>query len=480
MIDVAGKIQPQARELESAVLGAIMIEKEAFSMIEGIISSEDFYDPIHQVIFSSIENLSAKHAPIDIVTVMEELRKMGEIEAVGGPVYLSELTSNIGSSANIEYHAQIIKQKSIARKIISAASEIANMAFDETIDVDDTLGEFEKKCTEIVVHSTGKTTVSINEAINETLEKASETQALKENGKEVSITTGLRELDNAFMGGFRSPDLIIVGARPSMGKTQLALHFAKSAFNAGKHVLFITIEMTASQLVKRYLLEDNAISGYNLETGQMNQNEWEAIDKQAARFWDKNLTIDEKSLTISEIKSVTRKEKRKGKLDLLIIDYLGLVRTKSKFERRDLEVGFITKELKNLCKELNIPIILLCQLNRPIKGQSEELKASKAPDLEDLRESGEIEQHADKVCFIHRPSYYSADAQDSNGQSWHNRGKIIISKDRTGVRNEFVIFHHDERFKLISDSPIHPSSQFPTSKQPEDYHIPDRYDEMPF
>ncbi|NDV93496.1 replicative DNA helicase [Dysgonomonas sp. 521] len=459
-----GRIQPQARELEKAVLGAVMLEKEAFQSIDGFLSEDDFYDPVHQTIFKAVSNLGLRSEPIDMLTVSQELRKMGELESVGGPVYVSDLTGNIGSAANIEHHARIIKQMSIARQIISATSAIQQMAFDDTIDVSETLEEFEKKCTEIVISSTGESTITINEAIKNTLDKASEVQKLKQQGLDISITTGLKGLDDAFLGGWRSPDLIVVGARPSMGKTQLALSFSKAAFNAGRHVLFISIEMSANQLISRYLLEDESISNYNLKTGQMSQHEWEALDRQASMFYNRNLTIvDKPSITVSEIKSIARKQKRKQKLDLLVIDYLGLIGTSARFERRDLEIGFITRSLKSLCKELDIPTILLAQLNRPPKGLSDEAKAVKEPDLEDLRESGNIEQDADKVCFIHRPAYYKEDISDSKGESWQNRGKILIAKDRDGIRNHSVIFHHDDRFKRISDYPIHHSTQFPTA-----------------
>lgn len=445
-----------------------MMEKEAFGLIENIITEEDFYDSIHQIIFKSIVNLASRQAPIDMLTVVQELQKMGELESVGGPVYIAQLTDKIASSAHIEYHANIIKQKSIGRKLISGASTISRMAFDESIDVLEVLEEMERICTEIVIQSSGESTISINDAIKNTLNAASKIQSLKQQGIDTSIPTGLKGLDDAFLGGWRSPNLIIIGARPSMGKTQFALSFAKAAFNANKNVLFFSIEMSANELITRYLLEDNSISDYNLSTGQMSQYEWEAIDKQAARFYDKNLTIvDKPGITVNEIRSISRKQKRKGKLDLLIIDYLGLINTNSKFERRDLEIGFITKNLKALCKELDIPIILLAQLNRPQKGMSDESKAQKEPDLEDLRESGNIEQDADKVCFIHRPSYYKKDILDSKGESWNNRGKIIISKDRSGIRNQSVIFYHDDRIKVISDNPVYQSSQFPSSRNTE-------------
>lgn len=448
-IDGIGKIQPQAVELEEAVLGSLLIESKAYQDIEGILAPDDFYVESHRIIFNTISGLNNKRKPIDMFTVSEELKMIGELEAIGGPLYIARLTEKVGSSAHIVFHAQIIKQKSQARKLIHITSDIQSKAFDETQDISETIEELEKKFTELVSNSTDCQSIPMPEALNEAIRKAAKIQELKEKGIRLSIPTGLKNLDETFAGGWMAPDLIILGARPSMGKTQHSLSFAKAASMSGKEVLFISIEMTATQLVNRYLLEDDRINGYNLRTGQMSNEEWAAVDEQAGRLWNMKLNIADNHNVryLNNIKSEARKLSRKGKLDMMIIDYLGLIKTNMKFASRYLEIGYITGELKNLTKELNIPIILLSQLNRPIKGL-----AVKEPQLEDLRESGDIEQDADIVLFIHKPDYYDPDIKDSNGDTWKGRGKLIISKYREGARNNQIIFYHDDRYKKIWDN----------------------------
>lgn len=445
-----GKVQPQAVELEEAVLGALMLEKEAFAVVENLLQVDDFYNPIHQVVFKAISELSAQRNPIDILTVVEQLKRMGELENVGGPVYVSQLTDKIASSAHLEYHARIIKQKAQARFMIALASKITTLSFDETQDVDETMEVLEQALSNMNSSNVGTQSIDMKAAIKAAIDKASQTQVDKESGKIVAIPTGLFNLDNEFAGGWRSPDLIVVGGRPSMGKTQHALSFTKAAAKAGKHCCFISIEMNATQLVNRFLLEDDRINNYNLRTGQMSSEEWNALDYKASEFFNLPIHIaDHHSIRyLNNIKSEARRLHRRGQLDLLIIDYLGLIRTNMKFQSRYLEIGYITGELKNLAKELNIPIILLSQLSRPRKDI-----AVKAPQMEDLRESGDIEQDADIILFIHKPDYYDPNAMDeATNTPWKGKGMLIISKYREGARNNFVTFCHDERYKKITDN----------------------------
>jgi replicative DNA helicase len=292
-------------------------------------------------------------------------------------------------------------------------------------------------------------------AIQKTLSYLADVQKRRERGETVGIPTGLTELDNRFQGGWHAPDLIVLGGRPSMGKTQFALHFAKSASRNGNHCLFVSIEMTVEQLIKRFLIEDERLSLGAMERGEMKDEEWICIDKKIAEIESLNLNIaDSHNIrNLSNIKALARKLKRAGRLDILIIDYLQLIKTNQSFGTRDIEIGHITGELKNLAKELNIPIILLAQLNRQQKTVE-----VKEPKLEDLRESGNIEQDADKVIFPHRPTYYDPNAAQTNGLSWKNRGKLIIAKNREGVKDETVYFRHDNRFKKIFDDYSHGSS----------------------
>lgn len=447
-IDLVGKIMPQARELEEAVLGALLIESKAFQEVGDILNPEDFYDPIHQIIYKAICQLSSRRKPIDMLTVVEELKMMGELDTVGDAVFIVELTNRIASSAHIEYHSSIIKQKAVARELISLTSKVQSKAYDESQDISEAIEELEKSFTELISGSSKSQSMSMGEALTKATETASKAQEYREKGIELCTSTGLKSLDDELDGGWYAPDLVIIGARPSMGKTQHSLNFAKSAGMSGKHVFFVSIEMNAIQLVNRYLLEDERINSTNLRKGQMSNEEWVAVNEKVGEFWDMKLHIaDSPDIRyLNNIRSEARRLHRKGQLDMIIIDYLGLIKTNLNFSQRYLEIGYITGELKNLCKELNIPIILLSQLSRPQKGVT-----VKEPQLDDLRESGDIEQDADIVIFIHKPDYYNPQAEDSSGEKWKNRGKLIVAKNRSGARNNSTIFYHDNRYKKIWD-----------------------------
>lgn len=443
-----GKLPPSAIELENAVLGALLLESGSFEKVENILTEKDFYSPANQLIFKTIANLATRRHPVDMLTVTRELKSMGELDTVGGAYHIAYLSSLVGSSSHIEYHARAIKDKSQARRLIHILSETKERAYDETEDIGEVMEALEKSFTELTTEAFGSLSVNMPEALREAREKAVTLQQMHNLGVTVAIPTGLSSLDEIFAGGWKSPDLVVIGARPSMGKTQHALSFSKAAATQGKHVLFASIEMTSAQLINRYLLEDERIDGYHLRSGQMSAAEWYAFDEMMGKLWNMNLHIaaDHNIRNLSNIKSEARRLKRKGELDLLVIDYLGLIKTNQTFSNRYQEIGYITGELKNLAKELDIPVILLSQLSRPVKGLT-----VKEPQLEDLRESGDIEQDADIVLFIHKPDYYEPSAVDSAGTPWQGRGKILIAKYREGARNNSVIFYHDRRYKKIGD-----------------------------
>lgn len=455
-----GKVPPASEELEKAVLGAVMIEKEAYNLVESIITADDFYNDKHKHIFKAIENLSRRNNPVDMLTVTDELRSLKKIDECGGEYYIALLTSEVSSAAHLEYHARIIKQKSIARKITTICGKIGAMAFDDSFDVSEVLEELEKSVTEINNNALGSHSEDIYSVLEKTLDYIEQVQVKKQSGENLFITTGIKALDNALNGGWQYPDLIILGGRPSMGKTQFAVHFAKYASMHDKECLFISIEMTAIQLALRMITEDERINFYNIKTGNVTNDEWSAIEEKTSSLLNLNLHIADsyKIRNLSAIKSLARERSRKSNLGLLVIDYLQLIETNSKHQTRDLEVGHITRELKSLAKELNIPIILLAQLNRPQKGVE-----IKEPKLHDLRESGNIEQDADIVIFPHRPAYYhdsGVEVLDQDGRSLENRGYLIIAKHREGIRNEKVYFRHDASFKKIFDDDFNPYKVF--------------------
>lgn len=444
--DSLGKVPPHNKELEEMILGALMMEKEAINNTELV--PDDFYVPAHQSIFQAILNLKNAHRPIDMLTVTEELKSMKKLEEAGGPYFITLLTAKVNSAAHLEYHSMIVKQKSIARKLIHHSSMVSAMSFDESLDIADVIEFMEKSFTDITAGHIDAEFFEMMESIDHTLKYLTEIQVKHNNNESTLIPTGLNALDKQLNGGWNAPDLIIIGGRPSMGKTQFAVHFAKNAGSSDNDCLFISIEMTKIQLIMRMLTENEGISFYNMKTGQLSPIEWELIQKRIAELLKMKITIadDHKIRYLNNIKSLARRLHRQGKLKIMIIDYLQLIKTNMQFQTRDLEVGFITGELKNLAKELNIPIIVLAQLNRPQKGH-----AVRKPELEDLRESGNIEQDADIVIFPHRPSYYNEDAVDDRNVSWRNRGVLYMGKHREGLKDDKVIFRHDERFKKIWD-----------------------------
>jgi replicative DNA helicase len=469
----AGRLQPQAPELEQAILGALMLDKDAYQAISGILAPEMFYSSANEAVFRAIRTLSDKRRPVDMLTVVEALKEAGELEAAGGPAYISSLTLGVAGASHIEFHARIVSQKYLARKVILLTGEIQNRAFDETEDIADVIESLEAGLTELSLSRSHSEAIPMSEAVRNALEQAAKTQNDEQGGKSTAIPTGIGQLTRDFHGGWKAPDLIILAARPSMGKTQLVIHFAKSAAMAGKDVLFISIEMTATQLVNRLLLENDRISAYNLATGRMSAEEWEAVDARAAEIWDLKIHIADtpEARYLDAICSEARRLKRKGTLDMLVIDYLGLILVRNQqFERRQLEIARITGTLKSLAKELNIPVMLLSQLNRPAKGYE-----GNEPRLFDLRESGDIEQDADKVLFIHRPSYH-----DRENTEWRNKGKLIIGKNREGERNQFVKFFHDKNFKKIWGDGDAPAGFAQSAIHPDQHFEPQNDDENPF
>ncbi|KAF5077787.1 Replicative DNA helicase [anaerobic digester metagenome] len=440
------RVQPNAPELEMAVLGALLIESNTIHKVD--LQVDDFYNPNNKTIFQAIESLARSRKPVDVLTVAQELNSTKKLTQAGGAAYIAELSDMVASAAHIEYHAAILRQKAIARKLINQSREVLQMSYDESQDVQDTIEYLERSFTEIRSGGAASEYLDMKSAIKRTIEYLTTIQSKKRQGEAVTIPTGLTALDDRLNGGWSAPDLIILGGRPSMGKTQFALHFAKAASEAEKHCLFISIEMTVEQLIMRMLTEDERLNLYDMKTGQLGRDEWICIDENIRGIENNTLFIADNYHIryLNNIKSLARKLHRTDQLDLLIIDYLQLIKTNQSFGTRDLEIGYITGELKSLAKELNTPVILLAQLSRPPKGTTIQI-----PVLSDLRESGNIEQDADKVIFPHRPSYYEPEATESNGRSWKNRGVLIIGKDREGAKDKKVYFQTDDRFKKIWD-----------------------------
>lgn len=423
-----GKLPPQALELEEDVLGAVMLEKDAYSMISDILKPTYFYKTSHQKIFEAIVDLSLHQNPVDMHTVTEMLRRKGTLEEIGGPYYIALLTSRVSSAAHLIYHSQIIVQKYLARELIRLSSDIQTKAFDEKMDVDDLMQEAEGKLFEITQQNLKKDVVQINPVIGDARRRMVE--AANRQGAS-GVPSGFRELDKITSGWQRS-DLIIIAARPAMGKTAFILSMAKNmAVDMNAPVAVFSLEMSNIQLVNRLLMNVCNLEGEKIKNGTLTPEEWDRFDKDVNLLLDAPIFVDDTpSLSIFELRSKARRLMKEHNIQCIIIDYLQLMNASGMtFGSREQEVSLISRSLKGLAKELDIPIIALSQLNRGVEGRSAE---GKRPQLSDLRESGAIEQDADMVCFIHRPEYYGIKV-DPEGNSYEGIAEIVIAKHRNGA-----------------------------------------------
>lgn len=458
--ELAGRIQPQARELEAAVLGALMLEKDAYSIVSEILKPECFYEKAHEKIFSAIVDLAVSQRPVDMLTVTEQLKRRGELEDVGGPVYIAQLTSQVASSAHIEYHARIIAQKYLARELISFAAQVENNAFDETIDVDDLMQEAEGKLFEISQRNVKKDVTQINPVIKEALEMLERAANQKEGLS--GLRTGFGGLDK-ITSGWQNSDLVIIAARPAMGKTAFVLSMAKNmAVDFNIPVALFSLEMSNVQLVNRLIVNVCEIPGEKIKSGRLEGYEWQQLDFKIKELYDAPIYIDDTpSLSVFELRTKARRLVREHGIKCIIIDYLQLMNASGmNFGSREQEVSMISRSLKGLAKELNIPIIALSQLNRGV--ESRQGVEGKRPQLADLRESGAIEQDADMVCFIHRPEYYKI-TEDERGNSLIGLAEIIIAKHRNGATGDVRLRFKSEFAKFMNIEDDMPVREFSSS-----------------
>lgn len=426
--DPVGRIQPRDQELEQAVLGALMLEKDAYTTVCDILKPESFYDPNNQRIYEAIQALGAAQRPIDMLTVAEQLRLDGTLVQVGGMAYISELTMMVTSSAHLEYHARIVAQKYLARELISFASAIEAKAFDESNDVDDLLQEAEGRLFEISQRNVKKDVTQIDPVIGQAIEQI-QAAANRESGLS-GLESGYHDLDR-LTSGWQNSDLIIIAARPAMGKTAFVLSMAKNmAVEYNTPVAIFSLEMSNLQLVNRLISNTCELEGEKIKSGRLSQIEWDQLMSRIKHLNGAPLYIDDTpSLSIFELRTKARRLVREHQVKFIIIDYLQLMNASGmKFGSREQEVSMISRSLKQLAKELNIPIVALSQLNRAVESRTD----GKRPQLSDLRESGAIEQDADIVCFIHRPEYYLHSDQDASGNDIRGLAEFIVAKHRSG------------------------------------------------
>ncbi|MDO4320331.1 MAG: replicative DNA helicase [Bacteroidales bacterium] len=427
-LDTGGRKAPRDTAVEAAVLGALMLEKDAYTTVCDMLRAECFYEPAHRLVFEAIQTLGAAQRPIDFLTVTEQMRLNGTLNEVGGPAFIVNLTTNVGSAAHIEYHSRIVAQKYLARELISFASAIENKAFDESNDIDDLMQEAEGKLFEISQRNVKKDVTQIDpvvmQAINQMQAAANRTSGLS------GLESGYRELDK-ITSGWQNSDLIIIAARPAMGKTAFVLSMAKNmAVNFNTPIAVFSLEMSNLQLVNRLISNVCELDGSKIKSGQLTPIEWKQTMARINALSGAPLYIDDTpSLSVFELRTKARRLVREHNVKFIIIDYLQLMNASGmKYGSREQEVSMISRSLKQLAKELNIPIVALSQLNRSVESRTE----NKRPQLSDLRESGAIEQDADMVCFIHRPEYYLRSGEDAQGNDIRGLAEFIIAKHRSG------------------------------------------------
>ncbi|NCC98600.1 MAG: replicative DNA helicase [Bacteroidia bacterium] len=444
VIDEIGKLPPQAPELEEAVIGALMLEKDAYFDISEILRPESFYNDHHRYIFEAITQLALQRKPIDMLTVGEQLKSMGKLEDAGGQIYLAELTSKVASATNVVYHSQIIAQKYLARELIRVATDIQTKAFDEKTDVDELMQNAEGQLFEVTQRNIKKDVTPIGEILSEAINRI-QLAGQQENGY-TGIPSGFKGLD-AITNGWQQSTLNIIAARPAMGKTAFVLSMAKNmAVDYQKSVAIFSLEMSNLELVNRLVVNVSEIEGEKIKRGKLAEYEWMQLQSRTTYLVNAPIYIDDTpSLSVFELCSKSRRLKNEHHIDCIIIDYLQLMNASGmSYGSREQEVSIISRSLKALAKELNIPIIALSQLNRGVEGRTGD---EKRPQLSDLRESGAIEQDADMVLMIHRPEYYKI-MEDKDHNSTEGIAEIIIAKHRSGsvgdvrlrFKKEFIKF----------------------------------------
>ena len=434
-----GRIPPQALELEEAVLGAMLIDKKGVDEVIDILQPDAFYKTAHQKIFEAIFQLFQDSQPVDLLTVSSELRKKGKLEPVGGEFYLVQLSQRVASSAHIEFHARIILQKFIQRSLIKISNEIIESSYKESTDVFDLLDEAESKLYDITQGNIKKSSESAQSLVIEAKKRIEEIS--KRDGLS-GVSTGFEKLDK-LTSGWQPSDLIIIASRPGMGKTALTLSMARNiAVTKQIPVAFFSLEMSSVQLITRLISAETGLSSEKLRTGKLADHEWQQLNVKVTDLEKAPLFIDDTpSLSIFDLRAKARRLSSQHGIKLIVVDYLQLMTagTSTKSGNREQEISTISRNLKALAKELNIPVIALSQLSRAVETRG----GTKRPMLSDLRESGAIEQDADIVSFIYRPEYYNIDEWDDDERSpSEGQAELIVAKHRNGgldnIRLKFI------------------------------------------
>lgn len=432
----SGNIPPHSTDAEVAVLGAMLIDKDAVSKVVEVVDAECFYHEKHVLIFKAMMAMFERGVTIDLVSLSDQLQRDGTLERVGGMFALTEISVRTVSSANVEYHARIVLERFLKRQLIKVAGEIAQQCYDETTDALDEVDRAEQRIFEVAEKRLRRSYLGMKKLTKDAIERIFSMSAGEGDGI-TGVPTGFTQLDQ-LLSGLQPSDLVIVAARPSMGKTAFALSVAREASRRGKAVGIFSLEMSAQQLVLRLISADAAVGLQALRSGRLSNAEMHEIVTRVDSLMNAQIYIDDSAgLSPVEFRAKCRRMKMEHKIDLVMVDYLQLMHA-PKAESREREISVISHTLKAVAKELNIPVIALSQLNRTL-----EARADKRPMLSDLRESGSIEQDADVVMFIHRPEYYKITAFE-DGRSTENIAEIIVGKQRNGPTGDIRLFYQKE------------------------------------
>jgi replicative DNA helicase len=434
-----GKMPPQALDLEEAVLGALMLEKDALTTVVDILKKESFYRDAHAIIYEAIIDLFNNSEPVDMLTVSNQLRKTGKLELAGGAYFITELTTKVQSAANIEFHARIISEMAIKRELIKIATEIQSEAFEDTTDVFSLLDKTEQHLFEVSESNIRKNFSDMKSLMREAY---AELEAKKQHKDGLTgVPSGFTDLDR-LTSGWQKSDLVIIAARPAMGKTAFVLSALRNAaVEFGKPAAIFSLEMSSVQLVNRLISSEAELESEKIKKGNLTDYEWEQLTHKSARLVEAPIFIDDTpALSILELRAKCRRLKAQHDIQLIIIDYLQLMSgdsSKGAGGNREQEIASISRALKKIAKELSVPVIALSQLSRAVETRG----GDKRPQLSDLRESGSIEQDADMVMFLYRPEYYGITV-DEDGMPNQGVGEVIIAKHRNGsldtVRLKFI------------------------------------------
>jgi replicative DNA helicase len=436
----AGKIPPQNLDAEKSLLGAVLIDEEVLADASQHVKAKDFYDKNHGLIFGGMMRLYEQHKPVDLLTLTNELKKKDELEMIGGSAYLSELTNHVPTAAHAEAYAKMVSETAVRRRLIKASSEISEMGFDEDTTTQELLEKAEAELFSVSDQSLKQDLTSLESILTDSFDRMEELHRNK--GALRGIRTGYRDLDNMTAGLQRS-DLIILAARPAMGKTTLVTNLAYNvATIAREPVLFFSLEMSKEQLVDRMLADASGVDSWNIRTGNLSDEDFSKLSEAMGEMAEAPIFIDDTpGLSVLEMRTKARRAAHDQPLGLIIVDYLQLMQANSNHNgNRVQEVSEISRGLKLIARELNVPLIALSQLSRSVESRTPPI-----PQLADLRESGSIEQDADIVSFIYRPGYYEPDNPEVE-----NTTELIIAKHRNGPVGKVGLYFHPERLRFMS------------------------------